>query len=159
MLPTFICGMRLLDTCFRISGDSTLWFTEVGVLWCVARYYNLKKILNASTGMLLPAGAVDGDIDTTRALMLIILPVYMGVVQPVTIVVQPTSCVVYVVLSQTKRDWPTWCLFGILFVVFSLLVHGIAVGRVGNLDDARQWCIQTGGCAGRTSRRQASRVD
>lgn len=77
MLPTFICGMRLLDTCFRISGDSTLWFTEVGVLWCVARYYNLKKILNASTGMLLPARAVDGDIDTTRALMLIILPVYM----------------------------------------------------------------------------------
>ena len=61
--------MRLFDTGPRIFGG----FVYSGVSYYVSRHYSVYALECGAA----PRGAVDDDIDTTQALMITILPVYM----------------------------------------------------------------------------------
>ena len=79
-----VCG-SLIQVC-GYWGFHMLW----GFVLCIEALFSIPR---GWRGGAAPPGAVGNVIDMTRALMTMILPVYMSVVQPETILVRLTSCV------------------------------------------------------------------
>ena len=106
-----VCGCSILVS--RYVGVS-YWSTEIWVSYGVARHYDLRWWMPR---VLLPRVGVVGDgNDTTRALMTMILLVYMWGVQPVTTLVRLTSCVWFMWwgLWQNGID-PSVCVWYLVF--------------------------------------------